>query len=898
MRSGLIPSLQGGYLVGASSSWRMAVFRPGDDPIGNLAAALGGPDVLGLPGEEFAQTNRVLVEATLRRGPLGLADAVRQARLPKDHNLLVLVDQFEELFRFRRNAHIANSRDEAIRFVRMLLEASRQQDLPIYIALTMRSDFIGDCMDFPGLSHAVNAGLYLVGRMSRDAVRAAIVGPVAVAGGAIAPRLVHRVLNDLGDDQDQLPRVQHALMRTWNHWAANAAGGRPIDIEDYEAIGAFDGALATHAEEAFDEAAADGNARLVERIFKALTDTVSDARGVRRPTSIGELAVICGVGEAAVTRIVEIFRKPGRTFLMPPASVPLSPTSIVDLSHESLMRCWWRLIAWAEEERAAAEFYIRVTRAAAWFDEGSGGLWRNPELELAQQWRQSNQPTAAWARRYNDAFETAMAFLDRSREARAQYEASVERERRARLRRVQWTAAVLALFLAVAVSAAYLALRESARASANLDLARAAVDESLSSVERDPARTGADLPQVEELRRDLLAKAGTFYTQFMRQEPLREPLRRDVAFAHFRLGHIDRMLEKRSEAEREYGEAIARFEKLAAEFPGRAEYRAALGNSYNWLGETLRPLPARAADAGRAYDRAYDIQRALAEADPSNVQVRRELARTHYNRGILRWQQNEAPRKIEDDFREAIRLLEPLSAAGGRGIQELARAYNNLGTLLSADAGRAADVRALWEKAIAIDERLVRAEPDNREYKLELATFCANLAALLHDEGATADAEARSRQAVALVEELSRTAPSLAVARADAHGLHGLILQTADPLAAEREYQAAVEVFTEAIGDPALRALPDFHLRSGDLLINLAAFARSGPGAERAGALLTRAASTYAKVAEAIAATGSSAEAQESLAAIRRVLPAIPERSRAELTAASRQLASKIGVSR
>ena len=54
--------------------------------------------------------------------------------------------------------------------------------MPIYVVLTMRSDFIGDCMDFPGLPEAVNDGLYLVGRMTRDALRSAITGPVAVGG--------------------------------------------------------------------------------------------------------------------------------------------------------------------------------------------------------------------------------------------------------------------------------------------------------------------------------------------------------------------------------------------------------------------------------------------------------------------------------------------------------------------------------------------------------------------------------------------------------------------------------------------------------------------------------------------------------------------------------------------
>ena len=95
--------------------------------------------------------------------------------------------------------------------------------MPIYVVLTMRSEFIGSCAEFPGLAEAVNDGQYLVPRMTRDELRLAITGPVAVGGGQIAPRLVTRLLNEVGDDPDQLPVLQHALMRTWDEWASKRA---------------------------------------------------------------------------------------------------------------------------------------------------------------------------------------------------------------------------------------------------------------------------------------------------------------------------------------------------------------------------------------------------------------------------------------------------------------------------------------------------------------------------------------------------------------------------------------------------------------------------------------------------------------------------------------------------
>ena len=920
VRSGLIPALQSGYMAGASSTWRMAVLRPGEDPIGHLAGALSARHILGFdPGEEpgegdaeLADTNRVLVEATLRRSAAGLINAVRQARIPRDENLLVLVDQFEELFRFRRSHH-AHSRDEAVAFVRLLIEAARQQSTPVYVVLTMRSDFIGDCMDFPGLSEAVNSGLYLVGRMSRDALRSAITGPVAVGGGTIAPRLVHRVLNDLGDDHDQLPLVQHALMRTWEHWerrGRDSGGGIPIDVDDYEAIGTFRDALSVHAEEAYQEAVATGGGQIAEHMFKALTDTFSDARGVRRPTSVHELAAISGVPEADVIAVADMFRRAGRSFLMPPPAVTLSPRSIVDLSHESLMRCWTRLIGWAEEERVSADFYVRLSRAARWFDEGSAGLWRNPELELAQQWTRDNEPTAAWAGRYDEAFGRAMAFLDRSLEQRDREDADRERERRAKLRRARVVAGVLATFLAVAVSLAYFAWRENARAEINLALAREAVDESLSSADRDPARVGADVPQVEEFRRELLAKAERFYTAFMNQEPRSEASGRDLAFAHFRLGHINRMLERRDEAAREYQDSIARFDALRAAYPANLEYRAALANAYNWLGETLRPAAARFADAERAYNSALELQQALVAVSaaggsispgvPGAARYQQELARTHYNRGILRYTRGLEPGRAdmmaaaEADFRAAIGLLEPLAGANDQAAQELARASNNLGGLLSGDAQRLDEVQLLWEKAIAIDARLVAQDPANREYKLELARFYSNLAALLHERGQLEESSRRSREAVDLIEALARVAPSLAIARVDAHSLRGMILENQDSMGAEREYQTALDILDQLHGDETLRRLPEFHERFGDLLLNLAVFPGTRAEVERARQLLARAVSVYADMAAGIVASGSRADAQIALDNLSRVLPALPDAERARLTASSRQLQQKL----
>ena len=204
VRAGLMPELLSGTMAGAGSSWETTVMRPGGDPLTNLAAALVEADLYDSDEEDIASQ----VRATLTRSGLGLVEAMRQSELPEGTNFLLVVDQFEEIFRFRRSDDATD--EQAAFFVNLLLEASAQADLPLYVIITMRSDFLGECSQFPRLADTVNEGEFLIPRLNRDQRKEAIVGPVKVAGGEITDRLLLRLLNDIGDDPDQLPILQHA----------------------------------------------------------------------------------------------------------------------------------------------------------------------------------------------------------------------------------------------------------------------------------------------------------------------------------------------------------------------------------------------------------------------------------------------------------------------------------------------------------------------------------------------------------------------------------------------------------------------------------------------------------------------------------------------------------------
>jgi len=439
MYCGVIPILQGGFITKAGAEWQIITCRPGQSPIRNLANAISDHVSQGKSSDELEKD---YLYSTISASSIGLIEALNQVPKKKNENILLLVDQFEELFRFKRIKDSVEATNEVLAYIKLLIEVLNQKENPTYVVITMRSDFIGECAQFQELTQLINESHYLIPQMTRDNFREAIEGPIAVGGGKITPFLVQQLLNDIGDNPDQLPILQHALMRTWNAWIESGRVEEPIDIKDYENIGRLTKALSEHANEAYNEL----NQRekdICQSIFKTLTEKAGDNRGVRRPTGISEISEIAIAKPNEVIEVIEHFRKAGRSFLSPGASVALDRESIIDISHESLMRIWDKLIIWVSEEYEAVQMYKRLSDSSEKYQLGETALWRPPDLQLAINWREKQMPTLTWAKRHNPAFERTMVYLETShKEYQLEEENKIKQQKRA-LRRTRMFAVVL-----------------------------------------------------------------------------------------------------------------------------------------------------------------------------------------------------------------------------------------------------------------------------------------------------------------------------------------------------------------------------------------------------------------------------------------------------------------------
>jgi len=363
------------------------------------------------------------IKDSLRYGYSALVDLYKSSALyeegnKKRANLLLIIDQFEEFFTNSENFNKENfSPSEYSQIaINLIIETAliaKEQNLPIYIACSIRSDFLGQCSAFSGFPKLISKNQYYLGRLNQLEIIQVIEEPAQLSGNSISKRLVQKLQNDIRGKSDNLPVLQHALYQIWK---AADNGNKEMDLIHYAMVGgiskqelpdedhdAYDlwienspvyqkelynntgleNVIHIHAETLFNTAhnyhnnlIADDTKKLSRKdagviiisAFKCLTK-IDDNRAVRNLMSFEDICNMINTENKddelsdrlvvydieTINNVLNIFREPGNTFLHPFINSEnnepvLSPKNIIDITHEALIRNWNRLNQWAWDE--------------------------------------------------------------------------------------------------------------------------------------------------------------------------------------------------------------------------------------------------------------------------------------------------------------------------------------------------------------------------------------------------------------------------------------------------------------------------------------------------------------------------------------------------------------------
>ncbi|MEO7196719.1 MAG: ATP-binding protein, partial [Pseudonocardiaceae bacterium] len=361
LHAGLLPQLAAGALEG-SSRWPALVITPTAHPLAALAteiAALTGAD-----------------PATLTADPPQCLEVLRGHVGDEGSRVLVVVDQFEELFTL-----CTDDQDRRV-FIELLTQLASPPHPVGLVVLGVRADFYADCANYPPLRAALQDSQLVVGPMSDTELRAAIRYPAQDVKLDVEAGLVELLLRDLGDtgmtsyEAGRLPLLAHTLRATWQQ-----RHGHVLTVDGYRATGGIQRAVATSADRVFaglDSAGQHTARTLFLRLIKIGDGTEDTRRRVARAD------LLRGLDPGSVGPVVDAFTQ---------ARLLTQDQDTVEITHEALLRAWPRLRQWIDTDQAGNLIRQELDEAAAVWDRDrhdTAGLYRGSRLDAARTWASSN----------------------------------------------------------------------------------------------------------------------------------------------------------------------------------------------------------------------------------------------------------------------------------------------------------------------------------------------------------------------------------------------------------------------------------------------------------------------------------------------------------------------------
>jgi len=358
VKAGLVPALRRGEIPG-SDRWFIAEMLPGTHPLDELEIGL----------LRIAARQPAGLMEHLQRDERGLLRASRLVLPTDDSELLLIVDQFEELFTWTAD------RAETEHFLRNLVAAVTDPRSRVRVIITLRADFYDRPLAQPGFSELMRRRTEVVVPLTADELARAVREPAEQAGAELEPGLVAAIVADVSEQPGALPMLQYALTELFER-----REGRLLTLSAYRAIGGVSGALVRRAEEAYsglDEA----GQRAARQLFLRLVTLGEGVEDTQRRVLQGELTAM-DVDQQAMEAVIEAF---GQARLLSFDRDPATRAPTVEIAHEALLRQWKRLSTWLDESRADVRMQrLLATAVQEWIEAGNDPGFLLRETRLAQ----------------------------------------------------------------------------------------------------------------------------------------------------------------------------------------------------------------------------------------------------------------------------------------------------------------------------------------------------------------------------------------------------------------------------------------------------------------------------------------------------------------------------------
>ncbi len=324
VQAGLLPALAKGAIEG-SDRWLVATMLPGAHPFAELEAALLRSVIDG-PAN---------LEEQLRDGDAGLVRASLRILPDNQSHLLLVIDQFEELF------SVVDDESERDRFLSNLVVAADDPHARITVVLTLRADFYARPLQHPQFGARLGSGVVNVTPMTAEELEDAALKPAEQVGVGFEPALLGQLISDVGSQPGALPLFQYALTELFDRRV-----GDTLQASSYRSMGGVDGALQRRASDLYEQLAP-AEKEAARQLFLRLVALSEHDDRTRRRVGAREVATLVP-DTVAMHDVIQRF---GEHRLLSFDADPLTGAPTVEVAHEALLAAWPTLAGWIDDGR-------------------------------------------------------------------------------------------------------------------------------------------------------------------------------------------------------------------------------------------------------------------------------------------------------------------------------------------------------------------------------------------------------------------------------------------------------------------------------------------------------------------------------------------------------------------
>ena len=367
VKAGLIPALWRGDLPD-SENWYIVDLVPGSRPLDELEVVLF----------QIASDKSINLREQLQRDAFGLLRVADMILPDDDSELLIVIDQFEEVFTLVENE------DERVHFLNLIRESVTDGRSRVRVVVTLRADYYDRPLQYPDFGELIRNRVETVLPLGAEELERAIREPANRVGVTFDDGLVSRIVSDVNYQPGALPLLQYALTELFER-----RDGRKLTMEAYQEIGGTGGALAKRADEIYLEGNETGQ-ELVRQLYLRLVTLGEGAEDTRRRVERSELLAITP-DTGLMDEIIDFY---AQSRLLSLDNDPSTRRPTVEVAHEAILREWDRLRGWLNESRDDIRQERLIAQAAeAWYgnDQDESYLLTGNRLEQAEIWRETTE---------------------------------------------------------------------------------------------------------------------------------------------------------------------------------------------------------------------------------------------------------------------------------------------------------------------------------------------------------------------------------------------------------------------------------------------------------------------------------------------------------------------------